>query len=415
VKNLAQADRQALLDEVHSMLAPANPVAPAAFEGEEHDWIRPVQAEKNRGRWRVLAPALSGLAVTAVVAGLALAGGARPNSGGGSGPLGGLPRFYLTMNGLPPKETVIVHSTMTGQVLTSVHIPNPAGGLAVIAAARSDRVFYVATSGMRPGSSELTTVILRLSLSGSGRSAKLTRLPIYLRNPEEPGSAVYPDDIAVSPDGRELAALVQYGNEPGLRPASEIMLAPLRPGGRYTIWRAARGDFAFGWDTAWVSDTGLAFLWQDKFKGTEADYTARTAERLLNTRSSNRNLLSSAVLARGGGELGFIQSAYAAPDGGPIIAALARDVPATGPVGTALVRLVALSPATGKITKVFASRLFRYRNANARFNDDLYYAVFGLDASGKDALVFGPQFGMISRGRFTRLPAGPGLVTGAAW
>jgi len=36
------------------------------------------------------------------------------------------------------------------------------------------------------------------------------------------------------------------------------------------------------------------------------------------------------MLVRGGGPLGVIRSAYAAPGGGPIVAALARDTPATG-------------------------------------------------------------------------------------
>ncbi len=201
---------------------------------------------------------------------------------------------------------------------------------------------------------------------------------------------------------------------PGLHPISEIVVVPLRPGGHREFWRA-KGDFAFGFNTVWVNNTDLAFVWQDHFKGTQIDYTARTAVRLLNTKSGSRNLLSSSVLVRGGGDLGLIQSAYAPPGGGPIIASLARYTPATGARGTVLVRLVALSPATGKITRVFASRTLKFRDADARVNEGLDFGVIGVDASGMDALVNGPHFGMIRNGTFTPLPAGPALQTGAAW
>lgn len=409
----AATDHRALVDEVRSVMAPARPVTLTAFHGQEHDWVRPVQPARTSGRWRVLAPALSGLAVIAVVAGLTLVGGSAPPPPS-AGASGSLPRFYVTINGFSPKETAIVHSTSTGRALTSVHIPSPSGGLALIAAGESDRVFYISTSAVLPGHRLTNTAILRLNLSANGRSAELTRPPINVVDPTGPAALATPEGIAVSPNGRQLALLLNVSDVSGLHPQIDIEVVPLTAGRNPTIWRA-KDDQGFGLDPVWANDKRLAFLWQDHFRGTEIDYTDRTAVRLLNTDSSSRNLLRSAVLVRGGGTLGLIVSAYAAPGSGQVIAALARNTPAIGARGTALVRLVALSPVTGRITKVFASRTLRYHTADARFNDDFYYGVQGLDASGKDALVGGPHFGMISQGRFTPLPTGPGLVIAAAW
>jgi hypothetical protein len=416
----AATDHQALVDEVRSVMAPARPVTSTAFQAWEHDWVRPAQAAGNLGRWRVLAPVLSGLAVIAVVMGLTLVGGSAPPPSSAGAP-DSLPRFYVTINGFPPKETAIVHSTRTGRALTRVHISSPTSALALIAATRSDRVFYIVTSANLPGHRVSDTAILRLSLSANGRSAALTRVPVHVIDPTTPAGGGLPGDIvaltqgiAVSPDGRQLALLLNFYKNNGFHPLTDIEVVSLTGGHRPAIWQA-NDDQAFGWDPVWVNDRRLAFLWQDHFRGTELDYTERTAVRLLNTGSPSRKLLSSSVLVRGGSTLGLIEAAYAAPGGGPVIAALARNTPALGGKGTALVRLAAISPVTGRITKVFASRTLRYHTEDARVNDDYYYGVLGFDASGKDALVSGPRFGMISQGRFTPLPTGPGLLTAAAW
>lgn len=250
---------------------------------------------------------LSGLSVIAVVAGVTLTGEtAGPSNLGGSG---ALPRFYVTLNDFSPEETAIVHSTMTGQALTSVRLSESSGGLALIAPTRSDRVYYLAATGRQPKTGALANVILRLNLSADGRSAKLTRLPIYLTDPEA-NSLPHVDEIAVSPDGRHLVAIVENYH---LIPFSEIIVTRLHSGGRPAIWRA-KGDIAtgllgadaFGRDATWVSNSSVAFLWLDQFRGKNvADITGRTAVRLLNVRTSNRNLLKSTVLIRGGGALGF--------------------------------------------------------------------------------------------------------------
>lgn len=402
------------------MMAPINPVAPSAYQGQEQDWVRPAQPSRATGRWRILAPAFSGLAVIAVVAGLTLASGGagRPRAAGSSG-AGAPPRFYVTLNHQDPHETAIVRSTATGQVLSTVHVPEAdQASSASIAATSSGRVFYLTASGRLPKSGRLATVILRLSLSADGRSAKLTRLPGYLHDPARP--VVQPpfvSGMAVSPDGRQLAAMIEVkGTSPNgpMTPITELVVVPLNSLGHPAIWRA-KGHFALGSDVTWVGGDSVAFLWDDRFKGDLYDFTARTAVRLLNLRTSDRNLLRSSVLMTGGGGLGVIEEAYVPPGGGPIIAALARDLPATGPKGTALVRLVAASPVTGKITATFARGVLHYRTDLARGHDDFLLQVLGLDASGRNALVERPQFGMIRQGKFTVLPSGPREIHGAAW
>lgn len=415
----ATAEQQALLAEVRSMLAPANPVAPTAFQGGEQDWIRPMRAERMRtsGRWRLLAPALSGLAVIGVVTGVTLAGGAAP-----SRPLAGPaapPRFYVTINGIPSKQNAQVRSTATGAVLSSVPISSASGDpFASIAATRSDRVFYITQSIRQPKTSAFTIGLSRLTLSANGRTAKLIRLPVFLNDPKFPGEALTILGLAVSPDGRHLAATALAEGTPGpsphLTPVSEVIVIPTRASGGETIWRSP-GDFAYDSDPVWMNNRDLAFVWEDHFKGSQYDYTARTTVRLLDTRTSNRNLLKAPVLVAGNGKLGVIEAAYAPPGGGPVIAALARDTPPTGPKGTVLVRLAALSRTTGKITKVFARHVLNYRNENQRFRDNGYYGVEGFDASGKFALVRAPHFGMIGPAGFTQLPTPPGIFIGAAW
>lgn len=68
-----------------------------------------------------------------------------------------------------------------------------------------------------------------------------------------------------------------------------------------------------------------------------------------------------------------MQQAYAAPRGGPIIAAAYQDVPTFGKRGRATLRLVALSPLTGEVSKVFFSKVVSYRSVPSRDEADVTY------------------------------------------
>jgi hypothetical protein len=197
------------------------------------------------------------------------------------------------------------------------------------------------------------------------------------------------------------------------RPLSEIVVFSLH-GGPARIWTAPH-DPALLLDPAWVGGNRmLAFLLQDHLSGPVTDYTGRTRVFLLDTAAPGKSLLSSRVLATGG-SLGFIQTAYASQAGGPIITSAFLDSPATGSKGTATVRLVALSPKTGKVITTFVKYTLHYRNL-AQKNDAAYSClVFGLDATGKHALVSCPRFGRLSGGVLTPLPSGHSPLVGASW
>jgi hypothetical protein len=148
----------------------------------------------------------------------------------------------------------------------------------------------------------------------------------------------------------------------GKFPDAEIVVIPLNHGPR-RVW-VTRQERAFVSNPVWTSNKAIAFLWLDHLKGPLTNFTGRSQERLLSTIAAGSNLLSSRVLATSGptDKLGDINFAFDVPPGGPIIAATARNVPPLGLHGQATARLVALSPATGKVIKVFGTRVMAYHN-----------------------------------------------------
>jgi hypothetical protein len=119
------------------------------------------------------------------------------------------------------------------------------------------------------------------------------------------------------------------------------------------------------------------------------------------------------VLVTGGGQVGFIQSASVGPAGSPIIAALFQ-VPSSGVSGIARMRLVALSPATGSVTHVFARHAVRYTGQRQEGTAVASCQVLGADPTGQHVLAYCPDFGRIDHGTLTLLPHISGLWA-AAW
>jgi hypothetical protein len=429
---------RSLVSEIRSVMAPANPFpAPAAdhdlrlepdlaariesLRADPVGYAEPKGSRSGRERpnpsrtraviWRVAAPALSGLAVAVVVVSLALAGGStakpagtRPAGSSGAGPL---PRFYVTINGIPPHAEAVVHYSRTGRIVRYVRIPGVAGEFATVAAARSDREFFIVAYGPTAYSGPVSA-LYRLAVADNGRRLSLATVSSDLGL--QAGDVV--DSIALSPDGQNLAVAVQIPRR-GFQPQAELVVIPLHSHALARIWTTK--EEAFAWDPVWTSKTDVVFLWQDHLEGTVFDYTGRTQVRLLNTAAGGHDLLSTRVLATASRKLGFIASAFAAPRGGPIIASAYRNVPTLGAHGTATVRLVAISPVTGKVIKVFATHVLHYHTVTLRDDADYYYQVFGLDRSGRRALVDSPGFGMLSGGKLAPLPTGRGEVLGAAW
>lgn len=86
---------------------------------------------------------LSGLAVAAVLVSLAVVGAAPTRDRAAAPSVPAMPRYYVTINGLPPNANAIVRSTRTGQTPASVSIPRNTE-VATVAAAPSDREFLFA-------------------------------------------------------------------------------------------------------------------------------------------------------------------------------------------------------------------------------------------------------------------------------
>jgi hypothetical protein len=162
-----------------------------------------------------------------------------------------------------------------------------------------------------------------------------------------------------------------------------------------------------------ASSRYLTFVWQDQLTGTEWFFTGRSQVRRLDTAAPGRNLLASQALVTGGGPVGFIQAASAGPADAPIIAAVFQ-VPPTGTSGTAHMRLVALSAATGAVTQVFARHVAGYAGQVQEGSAVASCQVLGADPTGQHTLTYCPNLARIDHGVLTPLPPGSGVFA-AAW
>jgi hypothetical protein len=446
---------------VRSVMAPDNPVPGDVPSGSEedlylqqaHDRILalarndtaapprpsgaglPGRGQPRGGRARrVIAPVAAGLAVAGLVTGVTLAASSRvpargpatgaPARGPAAGALAaadkGMPRFYVTLSwpgvhlagGLPvPPGHLIaeVHASQTGQVLSRVGVGFPGNGMG-ISADQSDRAFVIDAAASNDEAGPGPTALYLLRVSADGRSTTLTKLPLVLL---PPGSPDVVDGIAVSPDGTKLAVALQVNQDPSvLNPRGEIVVYSLN-GGATQAWTAPQ-DKAVPWDPAWTGGSRyLTFVWQDHLAGTIWFSTGRSQVRRLDTAAPGRNLLASQVLVTGGGPVGFIQAASAGPAESPIIAAVFQ-VPSTGARGTARLRLVALSPATGAITQVFASHTAGYAGQRQEGIAVASCQVLGADPTGQHTLAYCPHFSRIDNGTLTPLPHNAGVFA-AAW
>jgi hypothetical protein len=420
---------QELVNKIRSVMEPANPVPVSAYESDVlyqadlADRIAALRRQpRRRGRdgarsavaWRVVAPALSGLAVVAVALSLALAGASAGRSpdrtGPAAGSAAGLPRYYVTINskGLFKRFMLVVHGSLNGRTLAWLQLPKSKGINGWVTATRSDREFFIVADRTH-GNFYSKQGLYRLRLAPDGHVTSFTTLSTNLGL----GQANGIDGIALSPDGASLAVLVELTHL--YSPAAELVVIPLNHPQEYPrVWLDRQyGEYA--WDPIWTSNQDIAFLWKDHLRGTENVFPGRTQERLLNTAAPGSSLLSSRVLATSSAKVGLLSSALALPRGGPIIAGTYKDVPASGNHGRATVRLVAISPTTGKVTKVFFSQVVHFRTFAEHYDADFYYEVLGLDPTGRYVLGHFPRFGELTGGVVTPLPGGPGQVVSAAW
>ena len=222
------------------------------------------------------------------------------------------------------------------------------------------------------------------------------------------------DGIAVSPDGRELAVALQIYNSAsnGLTSRGEVRLYSLT-GGPTRTWTAPGDVPAMPWDPVWISGSKLAFVWQDQLKGSATYFfTGRSQIRVLDTIAPRHDLLASRVLLKGGGKLGFIQSAGVGPDGSPINVA-AFQVTSIGGQGTATVLLAQVS-ADGTVTKTFATNAKSYNGLQQEGAATAPCQILATNATSQHNVASCPANGRIDNGAFTLLQRGS-RYGAAAW
>lgn len=369
---------------------------------------------------RLLAPLAAGLAV-AVIAGLALVVGSAahqrpastPSADGKTAATGTLPPFYVALQFDERSANVNivaqVRSSQTGQVLNTRRIGYYGDGIGVAPDGTGDRSFLI-YAGNKDIDHKYAERLWQLTLSADGTSTTLRELPLVLL---PPGSNDVIDGIAVSPDGTRLAVALQLDNKQSAKVLNmhmEMVVYSLT-GGATQTWTAP-GDIAVAWSPEWTSSSNLTFVWQDQLTGTNWWFTGRSQVRVLDTASASRDLLSSKVIAAGGGNTGFIQTAVAGPDDSPVIGATYRDVSAADGSGTATLSLVGLTPAG--VSTVYVSSQVPYSSQAQMQQLDNKCQILASDATGQHALAACPDFGRIDNGKFTPLPASSGIEN-AAW
>jgi hypothetical protein len=363
------------------------------------------QPRRHRRRdiaWRVLAPVLSGLAVVAVVTSLMVVAGKEPSR---TPPAAVLPPFYVTVNGFPPHQRVIVHSTKTGQTLASDTLGSRPNTFVTVAATTSYRVFYIVVSA----ASRHSLTLYRMTLSKNGRLASLHALARGLMARFNQAQITA---IAVSPDGRRLAVamLVPHGR---YVQRGTVAVVPLDGKGPTRAWSAPPGSW-FPFDLVWTDSHDVTFLFQDLLSGVDnpSNTPSRIQIRQLDTTSPGSELLSARVLITT--RLGFLQDAFASPHGGSIIATVFSNDPGNSVSGIATDRLVEFRLHPHSFSTLGIHR-DRFHNQAQQVKADGFFHLYGIDASGQNVLVASPHFGVLTDRKFSPLPAGPGDVVDAAW
>jgi hypothetical protein len=426
--------RRDTIDQVRSIMAPANPAPGSAPAGSPADrqgletlnWVlaQPADAPagatqagrpgKIRRSSRVIAPAGAAVAVAGLGIALTLVAQSPeapvhpPAAGAPTGTDQGMPRYYVTLSELSPTLLVAVHDSRTGRVLSQIPVPGSLGNYREIAADGSDRS-YVFTGTFLPGSA--VPALYRLRVSADGRSEKVTRLSVNVQ-PLTRDDAL--TGMAVSPDGTELALALETSDSLSARLTmrGEIVLYSLT-GGPTRTWTAPGDQPALPQDLNWISKSELAFVWQDRLRGS-ANYffTGRSQIRVLDTAAPGHDLLASRVLLTGGGKLGFIQTAAVGPDGSPISVATFR-VTSVGGSGRATMLLAQVAP-NGAVDKTFVTYTRSYSGLPQEGAVTTPCRVVGTDATGEHTLTTCPAFARIDNGTLTPLGHSAGDYT-AAW
>jgi hypothetical protein len=340
--------------------------------------IRPLRQPAAGRRSRLhgwLAPAATVAAVLAVIMGAAFAGrvvghgrGAGPTEGipGApryySGPVSGLPRFYLVLESGDPFKA-IVHSSLTGAPLATTQISGMSG-TPIVTGAANGRTFLI----------EQGHLFYLLRVGPDGRSAQAHRLPVQ-------AGSLDLDSAALSPDGRSVAIAEQSAQY------RQVEVRSLDTGATRT-WRTRAPGAP--WNVSWSADgRQVGFLWEENSHSQPA--SQRDGYRLLDVSGPGDDLLAATAVAsvplNPGGD---IPPAFVTSDGRGFITSTTQIASGADHRVTVISKIIKVSARTGRVQQVLfaASRsgvLNPYGNAGDTSSQGC--AVLSLDSAGQHPLV----------------------------
>jgi len=352
-----------------------------------------------------LAPAVAAAAVAALVTGVVythqIAGHRQPIAGvstavspfnSGTGPIAGLPRYYLTLakpwSG-PPLAMVVVHSSATGAALATRQIRVAKNGQASVTGAADGRTFLIADGAK--------SYLLRIA--ADGHSVQVSDAPLKAGPSDVTG-------MALSPDGSKVAIAQEQGTH------AEVQVTSLATAATVTWTSPANGIVpSLSWS---AGGHQIGFLWESGLHSPPRQQ--QDGYRVLPADDPGGDLLAATAVAPASPNPGRdFPPAYLTPDGRSFITSRNQVVP--GDPATVITKIISLSAQTGRVQQVLYTASAHghpqtYGSAGTRAEQGC--AVLSLDPAGQHPLVqcflFGRfAFGTIGNGHFKALPGVPNI------
>jgi hypothetical protein len=296
---------------------------------------------------------------------------------------------------------VAVHDTATGAALTSVRVPtlmtqNGADGPSISGAA-DDRSFAL----MESGQTSVHDIVwfFRLRVSASGRSVKLTKLPVSIP------STMSIDNAALSPDGTKLAMTAQWQCNTRRCQDAGIRVVDLATG-TVTSWTTQVNGAPF--NVSWAGNEALAFEWQTSLK--DAPAGQRTGYRLIDVAGASGNLLAGPAIASPPAEpTGYVPAALVTPDGKDVITSEVRNVSISARRVDVVAQILELSASTGRALRLLYTTaeddVPRRNGAASSLDQECNVLSLGPDVT--EPLVDCFSIGALRHGRLVTLPGFP--------
>jgi hypothetical protein len=309
-----------------------------------------------------------------------------------------VPRFYVLTyqsyvdGGHKIATYAAVHSSATGATLARISLRTLfyQGGAysPSITAAANDRTFVVIESNQT--SVNDIVWLFRLQVSSTGRSVRVSRLPVHVPR------TVAIDDVALSPDGTRLAMTAQWDCGHRACGYTGIRVVNLATDA-VTIWSTRTNGAPF--NGSWVGDNAVAFEWQPNAAHPAAGY------RVLPLSGTPADLLTASrpVASPRTESNDYVPDALVTPDGRTVVTS--EVVPYTHWfTHGAVARIVELNARTGHLERT----LYRTTADGQSGNLDQACNVLSLGPGGRHPLVdCFSKLGALVNGQIVSLPGFP--------